>query len=116
MSDDSASRTGIPSRPRLVLRLGFAGNRSLPDDPDNKIETAIRQMLDFIALKLEEFAPAISCPPPPELSCRIGCFYSNDDPEIRLISGLAEGADALIAREFLARRKAGRNWRFCRPI
>jgi len=82
-------------RPRLVLRVGFAGNRELPADRMPDLRTALAAVYDVISSRLEEIAPGIDVPgeAPP-----IARFYLNEAPLLRLVTGLAEGGDALAAQ------------------
>jgi hypothetical protein len=94
---DSEISTAFPKRPDLVLRLGFAGNRELPSEGvgTRGIQASIREVLSFLGSRLVELAPGtVSDANSLPWICR---FYSDARPRLRLITGLAEGADLLAA-------------------
>src|SRR5436305_13884815 len=77
-------------RPPLVVRVGVTGHRPKDLPPPNSQEDlrkAIRSVLEEI--KVETF----------RLFEKWKTFYPGDEPTIRLISPLAEGADRLVAKE-----------------
>ncbi len=82
-----------PSLPRLVLRVGFAGNRELPRNLE-RLSGILSNVFDTIARRIAEIAPgtAIQASEP---ESRIRRFYSNERPLVRLVTGLCEGADSL---------------------
>ena len=82
----------LPPRPRLVLRLGFAGARDLPTNVTEPLTTVLVSVFETIARQLVEIATGQ--PGRPGKPPRISRFYSQEAPLLRLITGLAEGADA----------------------
>ncbi|MCB1237509.1 MAG: hypothetical protein KDM91_20765, partial [Verrucomicrobiae bacterium] len=107
MNRESFAKKKLPERPDLVLRLGFAGNRNLPDDPDNLLPRAINWVLDGISRQLAILAPGVLDPPTPATSPEhVLKFYSQEFPVLRIVTGLAEGADSLIGKEVIRRRNS----------
>ncbi len=82
----------LPPRPRLVLRVGFAGVRDLPTDMMEPLTEVLVSVFETIARQLVEIAPGQ--PTRPGQPPRISRFYSQEAPLLRLITGLAEGSDA----------------------
>ncbi len=109
MTESSEPQKSLPSRPDLVLRIGFAGNRDLPLDAKGMIPDSINWLLDRIAHRLAEFAPGVEDPQtPPDSPDHILQFYSKKRPILRLVSGIAEGADTVISKEFKRRKGASK--------
>ncbi|MBC7979031.1 MAG: hypothetical protein H7Y36_00540 [Armatimonadetes bacterium] len=85
----------LPTPPRLTLRVGFAGNQHLPAD-SSLVAAALGQVFETLATRLVEIAPGTpvqaSTPEP-----RIHQYYSAENPVLRLITGLCQGADSLAA-------------------
>ena len=85
----------LPTPPRLTLRVGFAGNQHLPAD-SSLVTAALGQVFETLATRLVEIAPGTpvqaSTPEP-----RIHQYYSAENPVLRLITGLCQGADSLAA-------------------
>ena len=113
----------FPSRPRLVLRVGFAGSQrlvtdqeldaqTLPDDEmartqeqanrvaaraeRRRLERALPHVLEALGHTLAAIAPRASVTQVRE--SRVDGFYSSQCPLLRLVTGLCEGADALAAQ------------------
>jgi hypothetical protein len=113
----------FPSRPRLVLRVGFAGSQrlvtdqeldaqTLPDDEmartqeqanrvaaraeRRRLERALSHVLEALGHTLAAIAPRASVTQVRE--SRVDGFYSSQCPLLRLVTGLCEGADALAAQ------------------
>src|SRR5437867_2546313 len=86
--------TQLPAKPNLVLRIGFAGNRDLPADT-GPLEAALHSIFATLAQRLQEIAQGNLSPHDVPTIAR---FYSPTRPVLRLITGLAEGADALAAQ------------------
>ena len=86
------------TKPDLVLRVGFAGNRNLPPDRLGELETALAAVYATIGTWLKEIAPGVPLEGP---AARITQFYPARPPLLRLVTGLAEGADALAAQVLL---------------
>jgi hypothetical protein len=84
-----------PALPRLVLGMGFAGSRNLPEDARRRLSGALVSVLGTVAQRLAEIAPGT--PGNEGQAPRIARFYARHPPLLRLITGLAEGADALAA-------------------
>lgn len=81
--------TILPARPDLVFRVGFAGNRTLPEDTQ-ALDAALGNVLAVIASRLVE---TLRTAAPPRGGSSIARFYSSAPPTLRLVTGLAEGAD-----------------------
>ena len=95
--DDS----GLPPRPRLVLRIGFAGKRNLTADDEARLGRALDRVFGSIARRLMAVQPD---DPPADSACGITGFYDPTRPPLlRLVTGLCEGADtaAVLALERL---------------
>jgi hypothetical protein len=90
-------RNWLPEPPRLVLRVGFAGNRRLPTDVSGEhLTEALTEIFRALAEPLVAIAQdtgSSGCAQP-----RFSRFYSRQPPLLRLVTGLAEGADAFAAR------------------
>src|SRR4051812_1558272 len=82
-----------PAPPRLVLRVGFAGSRKLSEEAADRLADELKRIFQIVAKRLTEIAPGtrVGGEPLP----RFARFYSEELPLIRLVTGLAEGADAL---------------------
>lgn len=92
----SSSRTTLPHFPRIVLRVGFAGSQRLPVEVSELI-ASLDNVFETLARRLAEVAPGppiCAATPQPRLSR----FYSKENPVLRLITGLCEGADSLAAQ------------------
>ena len=81
----------LPSRPRLVLRAGFAGRQELSADEARVLDEALDLILASLGKRLAELAPGVAfgdgtVPP-------ITSFYSQECPLLRLVTGLCQGAD-----------------------
>lgn len=88
----SSAATPVISLPRLVLRVAFAGNRSLPAGA--LVSSSLSEIWRGLGQRLVEIAPcapAITAGREPAVSA----YFSTEKPLLRLITGLAEGADAL---------------------
>ncbi|MGE3166317.1 MAG: hypothetical protein AB7O52_15530 [Planctomycetota bacterium] len=115
MTADSRESLAVP-RPRLVLRLAFAGRRwaapsdddasvgSMPPAPEN-IAVLGQTLARVFGVIEEQLAGVAATPPSPETGrTRHSSYYSPQTPQLRLVTGLAEGADQLAADTFLAGR------------
>lgn len=94
-----------PPRPDLVLRVGFAGNRLLPEGSSGPFDEILDRILGMIARELTTVLPTAA---ERQTSKKIVRFYSDASPRLRLVTGLAEGADEHVAAA-LARLSAGVN-------
>lgn len=80
-----------PPRPRLTLRVGISGKRAIPPDKEKDVRAALSDAFEAIGLFL------------------VGCqakhegVWSSDPPLLRIISGMAEGADQIAAEIAVAR-------------
>lgn len=103
----TAARSPLPPRPDVVLRLAFAGTRTLPEDPviKGRLEAALEEVFSWIVERVTELAHD-SDSANNDASPKVIRFYSTrkragttpNPPCVRLISGLAEGADDLAIR------------------
>jgi len=84
----------LPPAPDLVLRIGFAGNRDLPSDV-GPLNRSLDRVLGVLAKRLAEIRAEVHTVGKAPTITR---FYSNKQPTLRLITGLAEGSDMLAAR------------------
>ncbi len=84
-------------RPRLTLRIAFAGNIALPEPPDG-MRRALRQVLSAAVEQLLELAKAYR-----DSAARpVSSAYADQRPLLVLTTGLAEGADTEAAELWLA--------------
>ena len=90
--------------PELVLRLGFAGNRNLPAAKLDSLREALRTVFETIGTGLKEISTNAQGQGKSQKIKKaepITRFYSDRPPLLRLVTGLAEGGDALAAETFL---------------
>ena len=85
-----------PSRPEIVLRVALAGNRKL------QAESELRARLKEVFSALETTLLALAQKARTERGARN--YYAEAAPAIRLISGLADGADQIGSDAFLSGR------------
>lgn len=83
------SANAIIPLPRLVLRVAFAGNRVLPDEAP--VNSALRSIWTALGQRLAEIAPSVPITAGKEPP--VSGYFSTERPLLRLITGLAEGAD-----------------------
>lgn len=99
----SSSLAALPDLPRLVLRVGFAGNQKLPSDV-SELTTSLGNVFETLARRLAEIAPG-----PPIYAATtepwLSRFYSKENPVFRLITGLCEGGDSLAEKALEALKK-----------
>lgn len=86
----------LPERPRLVLRVGFAGRKELTEDETQRLSGQLREVLTTIGHRLAAIAPGVPVSAGSEPA--VSTFYAQRPPLLRLITGLCEGADALAAQ------------------
>ena len=102
MTDGSRPAITLP-RPRLALRLGVVGHRTLGDaKAAASIRQRIDEVLDQLALLPGEFAK----------SPGVAAFHlAGEKPLLHLLTSLAEGADQLVASAILEGEQArARAW------
>jgi len=75
------------------LRVGLAGNRDVPEAARQRLLDTLADVFRTTARRLAEVAPGT--PMRAGQEPRFSRFYSQQAPLLRLITGLAEGADAL---------------------
>lgn len=80
-----------PPRPRLTLRLGFAGRRQLSEAEALVLDESLDQILGTVGSCLSELAPGVPMKGEEELN--ITSFYSTECPVLRMVTGLCEGSD-----------------------
>jgi len=107
-----------PPRPRLVLRVGFAGSQKLLTDEEfaarppstdrerkerehhvaerRRLEKVLPDVLETMGRRLAEIVPGVPVTTGKEPP--VAAFFEKRCPLLRLITGLCEGADALSAR------------------
>ena len=93
MTEPSTLRNPLPDRPRLVFRVGFAGNREVPEAMHQRLIETLAGVFRTVAQRLAEIAPGT--PVAASTRPRIARYYSQETPLLRLITGLAEGSDTL---------------------
>lgn len=81
------------SRPRLVLRVAFAGSMDIPEHAAGAIQRALTGV--FATIGEELAAVASRAQQPTEENPSIARWYAAERPLLRLVSGLAEGADEI---------------------
>jgi hypothetical protein len=83
--------TSEPPRPRLTLRIGFAGRKALDATADAHLRTQLLAALQQVGQTLAALAPGV----PVQLGQEppISRFYARRSPLLRLVTGLCEGAD-----------------------
>jgi hypothetical protein len=74
-----------PPKPRLTLRVGVTGKRAVTEDPAKDVRAALDNIFEALGKLL--------------VDCRNANldFFSKDAPLLRIISGMAEGADQIAA-------------------
>lgn len=82
-----------PPRPRLVLRVGITGKRAVPEEVSKDVRTALDNVFKALGEVLVACRDANSK------------FVSDDPPLLRIISGMAEGADQIAAEAAIAAHK-----------
>jgi len=93
---DRADESPLPPRPRVVLRVGFAGRRSLSAEEETRLESALRSVFQTLGRRLAAIAPGV--PVDAGKEPKVSEFYGRECPLLRLVTGLCEGADAVAAR------------------
>jgi hypothetical protein len=92
MQGTSASH---PDYPRLTLRLGLAGQRNLPPAPQQILISQLEEVFSAIEGRLARIFEDGPPDPPTHL------YDLESVPILRLVTGLADGADQLAAETFL---------------
>lgn len=87
----------LPDLPEVVIRIGFAGSRELSSGRA-AVAQSLRRVFDAVALQLAATAVPVGNSPAHAMSR----FYSHQPARLRLVTGLAEGADALAAETLSA--------------
>jgi hypothetical protein len=82
------SNVNTTELPVLSLRIGFAGKRNISKVETESIESALVKIYTLIVERLIEINSTNS-------TYSITKFYAKSNPQIRLITGLAEGSDEL---------------------
>jgi len=82
----------LPPRPRLVLRLGFAGRKELTASEQHLLAEALDSVMQTQARRLASIAPGTPVEAGKEPP--VSTFFSRECPLLRLVTGLCEGADA----------------------
>jgi hypothetical protein len=89
-----------PRRPRLVLRVGFAGRQALSAAEARRLEAVLIEVLETLGQELAASAHRAPWAAGPEPTAP--AFRSGEPPVLRLVTGLCQGADA-VAADVLAR-------------
>ncbi len=90
----------LPPRPRLVLRVGFAGRKELTGNEQKLLDAVLESVLHTIGRRLAAIASGIPVEQGKEPP--VSAFYSRQCPLLRLVTGLCEGAD-FVAGEVLSK-------------
>ena len=85
----------LPPRPRLVLRVGFAGRKELSTAERSRLVSALHEVLSTVGHELAALTPGV--PVRADEKPRIASFFAPECPLLRLVTGLCEGADAAAA-------------------
>jgi hypothetical protein len=91
MRSTSTLTTELPLRPRLVLRVAFAGSQKLSEDAASSLRAVLVKAFETIGYQLAAVAPGI--PVRAGQEPRVAAFYARQCPLLRLVTGLCEGAD-----------------------
>lgn len=86
----------LPTRPRLVLRAGFAGRQELSTAEQAHLSTALHEVLSTLGHELAGLAPGV--PVRTGQEPRVATFFARECPLLRLVTGLCQGADAVAAQ------------------
>ncbi len=97
MTSAKSRQTAAPSRPRLTLRVAFAGNRQLPRGGVS-FQLLLEQIVQRVSERLLKHGQAVV---DLDSAFPLRRFYADEAPCLRLITGLAEGADALAGEVLL---------------
>lgn len=95
MLSSPPSASSLPTRPRLVLRLGFAGRKELTDPEERIVVDSLHHVMQTLATRLSSIAPGTPVEAGKEPP--VSAFFSKECPLLRLVTGLCEGADAVAA-------------------
>jgi hypothetical protein len=87
----SKSTTELPLRPRLVLRVAFAGSQKLPENATFSLRAVLVKAFETIGYQLAAIAPGVPVRAGQEPG--VAAFYAPQCPLLRLVTGLCEGAD-----------------------
>ncbi len=93
-----------PQRPRLVLRIGFAGRRQLDAAEQARLRAELNRIFAKIARPLAALSPRSARP---SRATELIGFYADAPPLLRLVTGLCEGADSLAAEALTQLANAG---------
>lgn len=85
----SSSTPSNDLEPRLVLRVGFAGNSKLSTLEEASLKTTLKSIFQILGNELTAIAPYNSG----KNRSNISKFFSDKDPLLRLMTGLCKGAD-----------------------
>ena len=92
-----------PARPRMTLRIGLAGIRNLnsagqndADDGLPRLQETLKEVFNSIGIACSQILTRAK-----QTENSVTRFYSDQKPLIRLITGLAEGSDAIGANALL---------------
>ncbi len=91
MQPKQTRKTDGPPKPRLVLRFGISGHRTLAEADTTRIQEALASLFGAAREELEK------------LSAKHRELFAGDGATLRLISPLAEGSDRIAAEAALAR-------------
>src|SRR5262245_55101232 len=107
------SRDRLPPLPELALRVAFAGTRNFPNDAAReRVTKALESTFDSIADCLTALAADALRAPGNDQRGYVIRFYDKNRPLVRVITGLAEDADALAADvASRMKRSDGIRWR-----
>lgn len=96
MSVRSELKAELPSRPRLVLRVAFAGSQKIAGEAEARLASMLVEVFEAMGHQLAAIAPGV-----PVLAWqepKVAAFYEPSCPLLRVVTGLCEGADAIAAQ------------------
>lgn len=90
------------TKPDLVLRVAVAGQRELPEAARDGLVRRLDAVYGVLGETVEALAPGAGEDPQ---AVGISAYYAPAAPMLRLLTGLADGADQLAATTFVADRR-----------
>lgn len=95
-------------KPRLVLRVGVAGAIRLTDGHRAALRDTFKDVYRVIAKRLEALAPGLGVGARPDICSYYGSEGADLRPLLRVVSGLADGADQVAFESLLSVEDEGR--------
>ena len=94
--DNTTDKPSILPKPRLTLRLAFAGSRRLDDEKSRKLHDKLVKLFTIIGHQLTAIAP--KKPVSLKRKYTVAPYFDKSPPLLRLVTGLCEGADTIAAK------------------